>query len=128
MVRSWLAVLGVLALLAGCSSAPLRGITRAIGTNAEKQLTAGIRSYEDGRYDAAAKLLHGSLAAGLRLKYDKINAHKYLAFVDCVSGRERQCHDEFRKVLELDPTFELGKAEAGHPIWGPVFRSVKDGK
>jgi hypothetical protein len=26
----------------------------------------------------------------------------------------------------LDPSFELEASEAGHPIWGPVFRNVKN--
>jgi hypothetical protein len=37
----------------------------------------------------------------------------------------QQCRDEFRKVLEIDPSFDLRDDEAGHPTWGPVFRSVK---
>jgi hypothetical protein len=36
-----------------------------------------------------------------------------------------QCRDEFRKALDLDPSFDLRENEAGHPIWGPAFRSVK---
>jgi len=25
----------------------------------------------------------------------------------------------------LNPSFDLTPAEAGHPVWGPVFRSAK---
>jgi len=25
----------------------------------------------------------------------------------------------------VDPTMDLAPAEAGHPIWGPIFRAVK---
>jgi hypothetical protein len=28
-------------------------------------------------------------------------------------------------VLDLNPALELEPAESGHPIWGPVFRSLK---
>jgi hypothetical protein len=35
------------------------------------------------------------------------------------------CYESFRKALALKPDFELTPAEAGHPVWGPVFRSAK---
>jgi Tfp pilus assembly protein PilF len=100
-------------------------VSRAVGTSAEKDLAAGIRSYEAGDMENAGRLLERSVEGGLTFKSDQVNAHKYLAFVSCVSNQERQCREEFRKVLELDPRFELDKSEAGHPIWGPVFRSVR---
>jgi hypothetical protein len=28
-------------------------------------------------------------------------------------------------ALDADPDFVLQPAEAGHPLWGPVFTSVK---
>ena len=33
--------------------------------------------------------------------------------------------DAISRALELDPKFELSAAEAGHPIWGPIFRGLK---
>jgi len=54
-----------------------------------------------------------------------VRAHKYLAFIHCAAGQVQQCRDEFRKVLEIDPSFDLRDDEAGHPTWGPVFRSMK---
>ena len=56
---------------------------------------------------------------------DKVSAYKYLAFIHRVSGREKMCYESFRKALALNPNFELTPAEAGHPVWGPVFRSAK---
>ena len=47
------------------------------------------------------------------------------AFIHCAAGRQAQCREEFRRALEIDPQLELTPAEAGHPGWGPVFRSVK---
>jgi hypothetical protein len=35
------------------------------------------------------------------------------------------CYESFRRALALNPKFELTAAEAGHPVWGPVFRSAK---
>jgi Tfp pilus assembly protein PilF len=127
MLRGWLAFLLLLALVAGCSSRPMLGISRTIGTSSVKDLAAGIRSYENGDYENAERLLERSVDEGLTFKSDQINAHKYLAFVHCVSNEQSKCREEFRKVLELDPRFELDKSEAGHPIWGPVFRSTRAG-
>lgn len=116
--------------LYGCESAPIKGIQDDIKVlfqsgKAEQDLAAGVREYEDHNYTEASRSLQASLDAGLKSKSDQIKAHKYLAFIHCVSARERQCRDEFRKALKIDPAFELEPAEAGHPNWGPVFRSVK---
>lgn len=117
----------MLLLGAGCSSEPVRdiGIDKLSPRKAEQELSNGIRNYEDGNYKTAAKSLQNALDAGLAFDSDAVRAHKYLAFIHCLSNREKQCRDEFRKALELDGKFELAPAEAGHPIWGPVFRSVK---
>jgi Tfp pilus assembly protein PilF len=93
---------------------------------AEQKLASGIKSYESGDYKVSEAALQAALGMGLSNKGDQVVAHKYLAFIDCVSGRERQCREEFRKALEIDSDFELKPAEAGHPVWGPVFRSVKE--
>ncbi len=93
---------------------------------AEQKLASGIKSYEEGDYKSSQVALQGALNMGLTGKGDQTVAYKYLAFIDCVSGREKQCRDEFKKAMEIDPSFDLKPAEAGHPIWGPVFRSVKD--
>jgi len=89
-------------------------------------LKAGIRDYENGRYDDSARNLRIALKRGLA-KPDQVTAHKYLAFIQCAAGREAQCRDEFRRALRIDPGMELDAAEAGHPVWGPVFTSVKAG-
>lgn len=94
----------------------------------EQKLSAGIKSYEEGNYKDSIKLLQEALAKGLPDKEGQVEAHKYLAFIHCVSGRKKECTDEFKKALELDPKFELQAAEAGHPLWGPVYSSVKGTK
>jgi Tfp pilus assembly protein PilF len=85
-----------------------------------------LQQYEAGQYAESAKNFQGAIREGLSAK-ELANAHKHLAFIYCVSNRERQCRDEFKKALGVDPTLELEPAEAGHPVWGPVFRSVKAG-
>ena len=84
-----------------------------------------MKSYEDGDYRSAARQLQSALSLGLPAFADQATAHKYLAFIACASGRQRACRDEFRKAFEADGNFNLTPAEAGHPVWGPVFRSVK---
>jgi tetratricopeptide (TPR) repeat protein len=91
----------------------------------EQKLSEGIKSYEGGNYKDSMKLLQEALAKGLPSKEDQVEAHKYLAFIHCISDRKKECTDEFKKALELNPNFELQAAEAGHPLWGPVYSSVK---
>lgn len=92
---------------------------------AEQELVKGIKSYEDGDYKSAARQLQAALNFGLSGRAERLNAHKYLAFINCVSSRLPACRDEFRKALAIDPPFDLEPAEAGHPIWGPIFRAAK---
>ena len=92
---------------------------------ATEQLTLGVRQYEAGDYDSAVKTLGASLEHGMLSKTDQSRARKYLAFTHCVSGREAQCRAEFRRAFEINTDFALTPAEDGHPIWGPVYRSVR---
>ncbi|UCE30806.1 MAG: TssQ family T6SS-associated lipoprotein [Burkholderiales bacterium] len=55
----------------------------------------------------------------------KIAAHKLMAFSACALGRRQACRDAFDALLKIDPGFELTPAEAGHPIWGPIFVEAK---
>jgi Tfp pilus assembly protein PilF len=86
-----------------------------------------LQQYESGDYDGSAKNFEGALRLPLSGK-ERASAHKHLAFIHCAEQRERQCRDEFRKALDADPAMDLEPAEAGHPVWGPIFRSVKAGR
>lgn len=116
----------VLMLAAGCASEQLSdfGLRRLRG---EPYLKQGIAHYEEGNYRSAVRRLQFALEEGLTIP-DRVKAHKYLAFIACVSGQQLTCREEFAIALDLDPTMELSPAEAGHPMWGPVFRSVKSVK
>lgn len=148
-LRAAFAVIALLAA-AGCASEPVRNIQRTVEDlfrkdepeptatastrtappaprpEGEPLLRTGIGQYEGGRYDDSARSLRLALKRGLS-QPDQVTAHKYLAFIQCAAGREAQCRDEFQRALRIDPAFELAPAEAGHPTWGPVFRSVKAG-
>ena len=93
---------------------------------AENMLDQGIRAYDDGDYKVATRNIQGALDAGLTT-HSQARAHKYLAFIECSSGQQSECRAEFKKALEIEPNMELKASEAGNPIWGPVFRSVKAG-
>jgi Tfp pilus assembly protein PilF len=101
----------------GMANAPLRP--------PERELLAALKQYEEGELKLAQASLQKALADGLAYDADRVTAHKYLAFIDCATGRERECREQFAAALALDPKLELTRAEAGHPVWGPAFRSVK---
>jgi Tfp pilus assembly protein PilF len=133
MSANW-AVLAVAVALAlgACSSEPVRAIQARVEglferPKGEAALETGLRQYEDGRYAESARSLQSALDLGLSAA-GEVNARKHLAFMHCAAGRERACRDEFRKALAIDPALELAPEEAGHPRWGPVFRSVKAGR
>ena len=120
----WLALLLLAALvLAGCQSKAVQEFPLT-KWKAENMLDQGIRQYDDGNYKVAARTIQGALDAGLTPR-SQGRAHKYLAFMHCIAGQQSQCRDEFRKALEIDPRLELKPEEEGHPMWAPVFRSVK---
>ena len=114
-------------LMTACASPVMRdtGLDKLAPRQAEQDLSAGIRAYEDGKYRSAARLLQSALSGGLLMTADKVVAYKYLGFIHCAEARQRSCRSAFREALTLDPRFELSAAEAGHPMWGPVFKSVK---
>src|ERR1700712_3834817 len=97
-VRFFLLVM--IAAHAGCTSQPVREIKGLFQSKGEPQLQAGIKLYEDGRYKDALTSFQAALGAGLGVN-DQITANKYLAFISCVSGRERQCRAYFSRALEL---------------------------
>ena len=94
-------------------------------SKAEQELSRGIRSYEDGEHKRAATEFQSALDLGLESKRDQAKAHKYLAFIICVSSRDKACRDQFRMALDADPAFALEPAEAGNPVWSAALRRVK---
>lgn len=126
-MSAWRTFLMAMIAIALCGCAALQGEpdSASAGQPGEQNLIAGIRYYEDGKYNEARKALQMSLSRGLSDR-DQVRAHKYLAFIHCVSEDEAKCRSHFRMALAINPGFSLAPAESGHPIWGPAFRSVKD--
>jgi Tfp pilus assembly protein PilF len=123
-------MLAVLALLAaaGCETEPVRKVQELFQpTKAQQTMYAGLWLYQEGQYEQSLKSLQSAIQQGLSER-DRLTAHKHVAFIHCASSRERQCREEFRKALAIDPGLDLAPEERGHPVWGPVFRSVKAGR
>lgn len=123
---------GLVLIMSGCQTAGTQSQVscepvqiRPVLKPAEKKLNYGVLSFEEGNYPSATIALQGVLDIASSEKQERVKAFKYLAFIQCVSGRELMCRDYFKKALEIDPSFNLDTAEAGHPIWGPVFRGIK---
>jgi Tfp pilus assembly protein PilF len=126
MIRR-LALLALVAL-AGCETEPVRKVQELFQpTKAQQTMYAGLWLYQEGHYEQSLKSLQSAIQQGLPER-DRLTAHKHVAFIHCVSNRERQCRDEFRKALAIDPGMDLAPEEAKHPMWGSVFRSVKAGR
>ncbi|UUX94612.1 TssQ family T6SS-associated lipoprotein [Aquabacterium sp. J223] len=115
----------LLVLLAGCAAPPPpTGLTDLVARPAEQALWTGWRAYDDGEYAQAEKSLRESLALGLAAPRDRAQAHKLLAFVLCSRRQLDDCEQAFRAARAADPAFDLARSEAGHPLWGPVWRRV----
>lgn len=93
-------------------------------TPGEKLLAEGAKAYDEGEYVKSAKLYQDALKETLSSS-DRLRALKFSAFSHCLTSRMAQCRADFEKILQLDASFELEAAEAGHPSWGPSFRSAK---
>ena len=112
--------------LAACTTTAGRSFKQLFGPSSkgEPALSVGLKQYDDGNYGDAARNLRLAIDYGLS-DPERAKAHKHLAFIHCSANRERECREEFRKALAVQPAMELEPAETGHPIWGPVFRSLK---
>lgn len=124
-------VLALAVLAAGCATLPSpeakpapSGLAELMERTAERALVEGIRLYDDGQYPGAEAALKRALQAGLASTRDQATAHKLIAFIACTSAREAECEAAFRSARAADPAFELARSEAGHPMWGPVYKRV----
>ena len=127
MTFRFLRVAAPAALLIACAQAPSSstGLMDVAERPAERALLGGIRAYEDAQYDLAELQLKTALQVGLGSVKDRAAAHKHLAFIYCTSDRERECEAEFRMARQADPGFALSRSEAGHPVWGPVYKGLQ---
>jgi Tfp pilus assembly protein PilF len=131
MQRHTAASLAAAAIVAACAAptpappAAAGGLAELMERPAERSLFEGIRAYDDGQYPQAETALRKALQAGLRSGRDQASAHKLLAFITCTSERPAECEAAFRAARKADPAFALSRSEAGHPLWGPVYRKAQ---
>ncbi len=110
--------------LAACETVPQQpppGLTDLTERPAERALMGAMRAYDDADYPAVERQANEAMKLGLRSSRDIATAHKLRAFVYCTSNRLAACEAEFRAARTADPAFVLSHAEAGHPVWGPVY-------
>lgn len=129
MQRMKLVALVLAVLAAGCAQVPTQtgGSTfpALSAPEAQSQYQQGLASYRESRFDAALGNLATAVVSGNLKPAEANNARKHIAFIHCAAGRELPCREQFQAILQSDPGFDLTLAEAGHPQWGPVWRSVK---
>ena len=125
MRRLLLVLLMVLAAVAsGCATPSTVGLMDVAARPAERALLAGLIAYDSAQYPEAERQLSRALELGLAAANDRAAANKYLAFIYCTSARAIECEAAFRAARAANPSFELSRAEAGHPMWGPVYRRL----
>ena len=90
----------------------------------EKIMLQGMTAYDDADYNKSIKLFQDALKEPLATT-DQIAAQKLIAFSYCLTNRMKLCRTTFESIFKLDANFNLTPAEAGHPAWGPSFRTVK---
>ncbi len=115
-----------LAAVSGCRTRLVEPPAPAVDetqVRAERALAEGQRLYDAGHYYLAEEQF---LAPDIWTSSAKVQlkAAKYLAFSYCVTERMIQCRFAFERALQINPAFRLDSAEAGHPLWGPVFAQV----
>jgi len=107
--------------------APVVSVIELSSRPAERALLAGLRAYDDAQYPQAEEQLRLALKTGLASPHDQAAAQKYLAFIYCTTQRQSLCEAAFLAARQADPAFALSKGEAGHPLWGPVYKRVIGG-
>ena len=119
-----LAALAIFTALTACDTMPQQqpvGLTDLTDRPAERALMGAMRAYDDADYPTVERQANEAMKLGLRSNRDVATAHKLRAFVYCTSNRLAACEAEFRAARTADPAFVLSHAEAGHPVWGPVY-------
>jgi hypothetical protein len=120
--------LAALAALTACETPQFEastGLTDLTERPAERALMGAMRAYDDADYPAVERQANEAMKLGLRNRRDVATAHKLRAFVYCTSNRLAACEAEFRAARVAYPGFVLSRAEAGHPVWGPVYQKSR---
>lgn len=85
------------------------------------------QAYDEGDYAKAISTLKSggvSVFEGAE-PATRLDAMKLEAFSYCVANQVPECRAQFRKILDVFPSFDLNVAERKHPVWGPAFEAAK---
>jgi len=104
----------------GSASPESADTSAAASEPGKRKLAEGVDRYDAGDFVSAIRALNAPEIDGSDTA-TRVEAGKYLAFSYCVTNRRTLCRKAFDRVLAIDPGFALTPAEAGHPLWGPVF-------
>ncbi|OZI68343.1 TssQ family T6SS-associated lipoprotein [Bordetella genomosp. 1] len=113
------------AALAGCAVTRGAAPEAPATTEAVAAVEQARESYAAGRYGEVIRLVATSDDIALAPRALRVEAFKLQAFSYCVSNYRQLCEDAFVRILALQPDFALAPNEAGHPNWGPVFRTAQ---
>ena len=91
----------------------------------EQLLAEGKDLYDKGDFRAAIRKLISARDTAEQKSVVQQASLKLLAFCYCVTNQRPLCNTQFTTLLNMDPSFELSRAESGHPLWGPEFRKAK---
>jgi hypothetical protein len=94
-------------------------------SKAEQLLSEGSELYEKGDYKGAIRKLLLARDAADETSMARKDSLRLLAFSYCVTNQRQLCKTQFVSLLKIAPDFQLSRAEAGHPLWGPVYREAK---
>ncbi len=92
---------------------------------ADIAMTEGTDLYDKGDFRGAIRRLTVARDGSEDTSTTKKASLKLLAFSYCITNQRALCRQQFNSLLAIEPTYELPRAEAGHPQWGPVFREAK---
>jgi hypothetical protein len=91
----------------------------------EQMLAEGAELYDKGDFKGAIRKLVTVRDSTDVAPTIKQNTLRLLAFSYCVTSQRALCKNQFSTLLSIAPDFELSRGEAGHPLWGPVFKEAK---
>ncbi|MBL7996812.1 hypothetical protein JNM05_15705 [bacterium] len=114
-------------LVFGCATKEAANATKDskakqhIKTGPDNALKNGLEAYKVRDYDKAKSSLLKATQQKLSTN-DLVSAHKHLAFIYSLQGKEDDAYKEFSNAFKLDKKFKLDKSETGHPAWTPSFQ------
>jgi tetratricopeptide (TPR) repeat protein len=128
MYRTKFALPAIALFLTACSHFPkpaADGQPAFSHSEAQALYQQALVKYRESRFEAALVDFGAAASSGNLKSSEEINARKHMAFIHCSNGRELPCREQFQAILKAEPKFELAANEASHPVWGPVWRSVR---